>query len=299
MAVRTRSLILLFLALGSGGLAAWLALGYLREQARPLLNVTNPATRAVIATRDIQVGAVVTENDVRVIDWPGNAVPAGMINAPENVIGRAVYFPVRLNQPFLEANLAPRGQPGVRPSGGAAVVVAPGMRALTIGVDQVAAVAGWAVNGARVDLLFTGTREGETVTKAIMQNLEILGTGQSLAVDPQGNPVQVPHITLQLTPEQAETLALAATQGRIQMTLRNFADTLPIRTNGARVSALLSGARAPAAALPPGWRRAAAAAPQPTTETTIVEGFRGGERSLTRFNRTRQPNDSTDQREPQ
>ncbi len=296
MAIRTRSVVLLLLAIASGGLAAWLALGYLRQQAQPLLNVTPSATRAVVATKDIQVGSLITENDVRVIDWPGDALPAGLISAPENVVGRAVMLPVRLNQPFLETNLAPRGVPGQTVSGGMAVLVEDGMRGLTIPVDQVVAVAGFVLPGTRVDLLFTGQGPGnEPMTKAIMQNLKVLAAGQSLAVDPAGQAVQVPIITFQLTPEQAETLALASGQGRIQMTLRNVIDTLPIRTRGAIKSALLAGPRPQVVAGGPPRR---IGTPQPTAETAIVEVFRGGTRTLDRFTRPRQDSTGQPQREP-
>jgi pilus assembly protein CpaB len=284
MAIRTRSLVLLFLALASGGAAAWLSLGYLRRETQPLLNSASTAGKAVVAAKDLAVGTVLTEADVRVIDWPGNAVPPGLISAPQEAIGRGVMTGMRLNEPFLESKLAPRGT-----GGGLPILIDEGRRALSIRVDDVVGVAGFVVPGTRVDIRLTMQTEAsrEPQTKAILQNIQALAAGQSVQVDVEGKPQQVPVVTLLVTPEQAETLTLASSQGRIQMALRNQLDTLQIRTTGARVSALFGPVRA---AQPPqvlGLRRSTATpreAPAATQET-IVEGFRGGERTLTRFTR--------------
>jgi len=286
MAVRTRSLVLLFLALASGGTAAWLSLGYLRRETQPLLNSTTVAGKAVVATKDLPVGTVLTETDVRVIDWPGNAVPPGLISSPQEAIGRGVMTGMRLNEPFLESKMAPRGT-----GGGLPILIDEGRRALSIRVDDVVGVAGFVTPGTRVDILLTMESEAarEPQTKAILQNIQTLAAGQSVQVDVEGKPQQVPVVTLLVTPEQAETLALASSQGRIQMALRNQLDTLPIRTTGARVSALFGPVRAapPQAPQVLGFRRGTPTqrAAAPATEETIVEGFRGGERTLTRFTR--------------
>jgi pilus assembly protein CpaB len=287
MPLRTRSLALLLLALASGTAAAWLSLRYLRQEARPLLNPSASTGKAVVASKDLAVGTVVTDEDVRVVGWPGDAVPPGLITLPAEVVGRGVLAPMRLNEPFMEAKLAPRGS-----GGGMPVLITEGMRALSVRVDEVVGVAGFVVPGTRVDVLLTLTSgpASEPTTKAILQNLEALAAGQSIQVDAAGKPQQVPVVTLLVTPEQAETLTLAANQGQIQMALRNQLDTLPIRTNGARVSALLGPARA---AQPPqvlGLRRSTVTPrAAPATEETIVEGFRGGERTLTRFTRPTPP----------
>ncbi len=287
MAVRTRSLVLLFLALASGGAAAWLSLGYLRRQTEPLLQSTSVAGKAVVTTKDLPVGAVVTEADLRVIDWPGNAVPPGLISMPEEAIGRGVLSGMRLNEPFLESKLAPRGT-----GGGMPILIAEGQRALSIRVDDVVGVAGFVVPGTRVDVLLTMESEAtpEPQTRAILQNIQTLAAGQTIQVDVEGKPQQVPVVTLLVTPEQAETLALASAQGRIQLTLRNQLDTLSLRTTGARASTLFGPLRAVQPPQVLGFRRAAPTArPAPATEETIVEGFRGGERTLTRFTRPTPP----------
>lgn len=282
MAVRTRSLVLLFLALASGGAAAWLSLSYLRRETQPLLGPATVAGKAVIATKDLPVGTVVTDADVRVIDWPGNAIPAGLVSVPQEAIGRGVLTGMRLNEPFLESKLAPRGT-----GGGLPVLISEGQRALSIRVDDVVGVAGFVTPGTRVDVLLTLAAEGsgDAQTRAILQNIQTLAAGQTIQVDVQGRPQQVPVVTLLVSPEQAETLALASNQGRIQLTLRNQLDTLTLRTPGTRVATLFGPVRT---AQPPavlGFRRTPAPAVQPASEETIVEGFRGGERTITRFTR--------------
>jgi pilus assembly protein CpaB len=288
MAIRTRSLVLLGVAVATGTVAAYLAFGYLRQQARPLLNVASNATRAAVAARDLPVGTIVTEQDVRMVEWPGDALPPGLISSADQVVGRGIILPMRLNAPFLESNLGPR-EGDLR--SGLPFLISEGMRALSLSVDQVIGVAGFVVPGTRVDVLLTmqdRTPSGEPTTKIILQNIPALAAAQSIQIDPEGKPQQVPVITLLVTPEQAETLALASGQGRIQLTLRNALDTLLVRTSGARMGTLITGGRAPPA--PPGWRRAAS--PAPTSETITVEGFRGGQRTLTKFSRTR-PEETT------
>lgn len=284
MAARSRSLILLFLALASGAAAAYLSFGYLRRETEPLLNPGSAAGKGVVAARELPVGSVITEQDIRLIDWPGNAIPPGMLSVPEQAIGRGVVTALRLNEPILETKLAAQGV-----GGGLPILITEGMRALSISVDQVVGVAGFVVPGTRVDVLLTLTSEGapEPTTKAILQNIQTLAAGQSIQVDAQGTPQPVPVVTLLVSPEQAETLTLAANQGRIQLTLRNSLDTLPIRTTGARASSLLGLLRAPRPPTSPGFVRAATPPRSPAVEETIVEGFRGGERTLTRFTRPR------------
>ena len=207
------------------------------------MNPAATAGKAVVAAKDLPVGAVLSEQDVRVVDWPGNAVPAGLISSPQDAVGRGLMSPVKLNEPFLEAKLAPKGA-----GGGMAVIIEPGKRALSLRVDDVVGVAGFIQPNTRMDVLLTmaptgGNTGGEQTTKAILQNVQALAIGQTTQTNANGQAQVVPVVTVLVTPEQAETLALAASQGRIQMAMRNQLDTLPTKTNGARVSALLGRSR--------------------------------------------------------
>jgi len=177
-----------------------------------------------------------------------------------------------------------------------AVIIEPGKRALSLRVDDVVGVAGFIQPNTRVDVLLTMGAQGpggEQTTKAILQNIQALAIGQTTQTNAQGQTQVVPVVTVLVSPEQAETLALASSQGRLQMAMRNQLDTLPIKTQGTRVSALLGPVRP--ATQPPsvlGYRRGGSVITSPrapATEETIVEGFRGGERSITRFTRPKPP----------
>jgi pilus assembly protein CpaB len=156
-----------------------------------------------------------------------------------------------------------------------------GMRAISVKVHEVIGVAGFVLPGTRVDVLVTlseNTRRDESSTRVILQNVRTLAAGQSIQQDKEGKPQAVGVVTFLLTPEQAETLALASQQGRIQLTLRNTLDTTATRTPGTRVSALMGQAPRPA-----GPRRSRPSTGVPVAAPTTVEVYRGGVRSLERF----------------
>jgi pilus assembly protein CpaB len=281
MARRSRPFILLALALVSGGAAAYLAMQYIRQQATPLMAATPKNAQVVVAAHAMPLGSVLGERDVKTVEWAGGALPPGFIGSVPEAVGRGLITPVQENEPVLEAKLAQKGA-----GGGLPVIIDPGMRALSVAVDQVVGVAGFVTPSTRVDLLLTMTDAAgskEPATRVFMQNVKALAAGQSIQQDKEGKAQSVPVITLLVTPEQAETLALAAGQGRIQMALRNSLDTLHIETRGTRVSALMGGpiGRVPVATV----RRAAPvrelSVPEPSS--TVIEVYRGGVRTLQKF----------------
>ena len=280
MARRNRALILLVFALASGVLAAMLALRYLRQQSAPIVRSEPQRSNVVVAARALPVGAVITEQDVKTISWSGGALPAGYLGSPAQVIGRGLLSPIEPNEPIMAGKLAAEGA-----GGGLAIMIDEGMRAISIAVDQIIGVAGFVLPTSRVDVLLTlpnPQQANEPATRIIMQNVRTLAAGQSIQQDKEGKPLAVPVVTFLVTPEQAETLALASQQGRIQLTLRNTLDTLTTRTPGTRVSALMgTPVRAPAGPRRPAPARAQTGAPAPAQPT--VEVYRGGVRSLERF----------------
>ena len=280
MARRSRPFILLALALVSGGAAAYLAMQYIRQQATPLMASTPKNAQVVVAAHAMPLGSVLGEHDVKTVEWAGGALPPGFIGSVPEATGRGLITPVQENEPILEAKLAQKGA-----GGGLPVIIDPGMRALSVAVDQVVGVAGFVTPSTRVDVLLTMTDAAgtkEPATRVIMQNVKALAAGQSIQQDKEGKAQSVPVITLLVTPEQAETLALASGQGRIQMALRNSLDTLHIETRGTRVSALMGG---PIGRVPVAPRRAAAvrelSVPEPSQ--TVIEVYRGGVRTLQKF----------------
>ena len=281
MARRSRPFILLALAVVSGGTAAYLAMQYIRQQATPLMAATPRIAQVVVAAHDMPLGSIIGERDVKTIDWAGGALPPGFIGSAPEAVGRGLITPVQENEPILEAKLAAKGA-----GGGLPVIIDQGMRAVSVAVDQVVGVAGFVTPSTRVDVLLTlnDASSKEPATRVIMQNVKALAAGQSIQQDKEGKPQPVSVMTMLVTPEQAETLALAASQGRIQMALRNSLDTLHIETRGTRVSALMGGpiGRVPVAAP----RRATAAARElsvPEPSQTVIEVYRGGVRTLQKF----------------
>jgi pilus assembly protein CpaB len=271
-----RIILILTMAVIAAAVAGFSTLRFLSTT--PVAAVAAPSARmttVVLAVRDLPVGHPVVREDVRAVEWPAELVPAGYYTQPADVVGRGLISAVRTNEPVLASKLA---EPGSR--GGLPILIPEGMRAMSIPVDQVVGVAGFVIPETRVDVLLTIQPPGqnETVTQIILQNLTVLTAGQVTQRNDAGDPMTVNVVTLMLTPEQAERLSLATSQGRIQLALRNMLDIEDATTQGARVSGLLVG-QPPRTTGPA--RPALRAAPR--QEPAVVEMYRGGTRSIQRF----------------
>jgi len=267
---------MLVLALTSGVVAALLALKYLRERTTPLMASEPRKANIVLSTRSLPVGSVVTERDVKVVSWPGEAVPAGYIRSVKDAVGRGIITPVAENEPLLTSKTSTKDA-----GGGLPIIIRDGMRAVSVRVDEVIGVAGFVLPGTRVDVMLTldkGPDRPQSITKTLLQNVQTLAAGQSVTRDKEGKPQTVTVITLLVTPDDAELLALASKEGRLQLALRNTLDTMAVSTSGARADRLSPSA-------PSGNRpqRTRSAAPVMRANPTVVEGYRGGERTLTTF----------------
>jgi pilus assembly protein CpaB len=232
---------------------------------RPQAAKAAPAmAQIVLSSRDIEAGTVLKEEDVKLSDWPGS-VPAGAAAKTQDVVGRGVTTPIFAKEPIIESRLAPKGA-----GGGLAAMIPPGMRAVPVRVNEVVGVAGFVVPGMRVDVLISGSRpNGDnglgTLTRTLLQNLEVLSAGTDFKKDPEGKPVQVQVINLLVTPEQAEILSLASAQTQIQLILRNPLDHEVTKTPGTALALLFNGGKlkAEADAAPKARAPRAAAAPRP------------------------------------
>src|SRR5207248_7233816 len=109
-----------------------------------------------LATRDIEIGAVLKETDVHLEDW-GGVVPTGASTKPQDLIGRGVMTPIYAKEPIIESRLAPKGA-----GGGLAAMIPPGMRAVAVRVNEVVGVAGFVIPGMRVDILISGNTPGNS-----------------------------------------------------------------------------------------------------------------------------------------
>ena len=196
--------------------------------------------RLALATKDLEVGAILRDADVKIEDWPG-AVPAGATARPQDLVGRGVTTTIYAREPIIESRLAPKGA-----GGGLAAMIPQGMRAVAVRVNEVVGVAGFVVPGMHVDVLISGNSPGGnlgTLTKTMLQNIEVLSAGQDFKKDAEGKPVMVQVVNLLVTPEQAEQLSLASNQTTIQLILRNPLDRQMTQTPGAAMSNLFSGGK--------------------------------------------------------
>src|SRR2546422_10510975 len=140
-----RMWIVFFLAMTSGGLAAYLTLRYLRDQ-KALIAAEPKGASVIVAARDLSVGTIVRAADVRAVRWPGNATPPGYFGTVEAVVGRGVITPVRANEPLLEGKLADRGA-----GGGLSVSIPEGGRSVSVKGEEGIGVAGFRLPGTRGD----------------------------------------------------------------------------------------------------------------------------------------------------
>lgn len=265
-----RVLIILLLALAAAAVAGFSTLRFLST--RPVAAAaTRPDRMAqvVVATRPLPVGALLGEEDLRVIDWPAESVPQGYLNVPTDAVGRGLIAAVRTNEPILTSELAEKGS-----GAGLPIIIPEGKRALSIRVDEIIAVAGFVIPGTRVDVLLTIEQNGDTRTQVILQNMTVLAAGQTVQRDEEGNPMSVSVVTLLVTPSEAEKLTLAAQKGRVQLALRNMIDVEESATEGARAGALLTG---------PTERTSTGRVVPRRPTTPVVELYRGGARSIQRF----------------
>jgi pilus assembly protein CpaB len=241
---------------------------------RPQSAKAAPATAQImLATRDIEVGTVLKEEDVKLSDWPG-AVPPGSAMKSQDIVGRGVITPIFAKEPVIESRLAPKGA-----GGGLAAMIPPGMRAVPVRVNDVVGVSGFVVPGMRVDVMISGSRPNQanalgTITKTLLQNLEVLSAGTDFKKDPEGKPIQVQVINLLVTPEQAEMLSLASAQTQIQLSLRNPLDHDVTKTPGTALGLLFDGGkmRAPESDAPakPRAPRVASVGPRPLAPAAPV-----------------------------
>lgn len=277
---KSRPWFMLLLALTSGVVAALLALRYLRERTTPLMASEPKRVNIVLSARSLPVGAAVTERDVKLVAWPGDALPSGYIRSVQDAVGRGVITPVAENEPLLAAKMSTK-----EAGGGLPIIIRDGMRAVSVRVDEVIGVAGFVLPGTRVDVMLTldkGPTRAQGTTKTLLQNVQTLAAGQSVTRDKEGKPQTVTVVTVLVSPDDAELLALAAKEGRLQLALRNTLDTLAVATSGARADKLSPSGTSTSPNRP---QRTRSAAPTIKANPTVVEGYRGGERTLTTFQR--------------
>jgi pilus assembly protein CpaB len=227
-----------FVVAAAGGLITYRSL---MSHSQPTAKAAAPSVQIVLASKDLELGSILKEGDIQLADWAG-AVPVGATNKLQDLIGRGVTTPIYAKEPIIDSRLAPKGA-----GGGLAAMIPHGMRAFAVSVNEIVGVAGFVTAGSHVDLLISGTAPGQngalgTLSKTLIQNLEVLSAGQDFKKDPEGKPVPVQVVNVLVTPEQAEVLSLASSQTSIRMTLRNPLDHDIAKTPGTAMKFVWQGA---------------------------------------------------------
>jgi pilus assembly protein CpaB len=259
----TRSFIMLGIALLAGLSAVALAARWIHHQGKI------QSGRIAVAITDIQLGNRITPELIQTVDWPSGSVPAGSFTDPKLLDGRVVKTNLTRGEPILEGKLAPVGA-----QGGLSAVVGEGKRAITVRVNDVIGVAGFALPGNYVDIMVNtqanGNRNSDqdrAISKIVLEHILVLAVAQEANRD-ETKPKVVNAVTLEVTPHQAETLDLARSVGTLSLVLRNQIDPNPAQTAGATKDTLLR------------TQMAAAATPLPktsrSTPTALVVTNHGG-----------------------
>jgi pilus assembly protein CpaB len=234
-----------------------------------------------VAVSDLFWGTKLTPEHMKLVPFPTGSLPEGHFSTLEGVEGRVLVANLRTNEPILEYKLAPREVT----MGGVAAVTRPEKRAMAVKVDDVIGVAGFINPGNHVDVLVT-IDNSPPVTKTVLQNVLVLATGPDL--DRKGKeekPSSVKVITLEVTPEEGEKLALAATEGKVVLALRNQLNAEAVLTKGATIPALLNSYRAREEVKREESKATVKSNPKPAAPEVSVELIQGGKVSTLTFKR--------------
>jgi pilus assembly protein CpaB len=192
----------------------------------------------VVATEPIPLGAKIEETQVRVVAWPADLEPEGVIRDPKAPVGVTARVSIEKNQPIVQAALLPAGV-GLLPT-----MIDEGMRGMSVRVDEVTGVSGFITPNSRVDVLVAGNPdEGELHgqrSRIVLQNIKVLATGRTIE-QKDDKSVEVPTVTLLVSPDDAEKLTLAARYEPVRLALRNYRDEQMVETPGVSTRKLFKG----------------------------------------------------------
>jgi len=276
---RNRLLLIGFIALALGAFVSVVV--YRNLQSRTSTR-TPPGEEIVVAADDLQVGAKIEDKDVRLVHFPSAELPAGCFHQKTKVVGRGVVLPIAKGEFVLPNKLA-----GENAGAGLPSLIPPGMRAVSVRVNDTTSVSGFVQPGTRVDVLLTGNPQGsnEPQTTTVLENVAVIATGQRLERNSAGEPQTAPVVTLLVSPDDAERLTLATTQGHIQLALRNPLDTKQEDVAAVRSNSLYKNVSEPTPAAAPRSRakHAVVQAPPPVPTAYTVEVYKGDKKEEDKF----------------
>jgi pilus assembly protein CpaB len=242
---RNRLLMIGFVALAMGAFVSFLVYKNLQSGRN-----TNPAPgeEVLVAADDLQVGTKIEEKNVKLVRFTSSDLPAGVFHFTNKVVGRGVVLPISRGEFILTNKLA-----GENAGAGLPGLIPPGMRAVSVRVNDTTSVSGFVLPGTHVDVLLTGNPGGssEQQTTTVLENLAVIATGQKLERNAAGEPQTTPVITLLVSPDDAQKLTLASNQGKIQLALRNPLDTKQEELAAARADSLYKVSAPPVRPAPP------------------------------------------------
>jgi pilus assembly protein CpaB len=269
---RTRLLMIGVLALALGFFASV----YVYKNLQSKSGSVESGVDVIVAATDLQVGAKVEERDIKIIRIPGSDLPPGAPRRRADVLGHGVIVPISKGEFILPNRLA-----GENAGSGLPSLIPPGMRAVSVRVNEVVSVAGFVTPGTRVDVLLTGTpgAAGEQETTTVLQNVAVLASGHTLERTSTGEAQTTAVITLLVSPDDAQRLTLASAQGHIQLALRNPLDTKQDDVPSSNSRGLYKGMAVPAVTPTPVHHTVAKvvkpSAPAPAPTGVSVEVYQG------------------------
>jgi pilus assembly protein CpaB len=211
----------------SGVFTYWLSQRFTKT-AKPAAVVQK--SQYVTAAANLEAGQVIRAENLHLVDWPASMPLQGAFTVPQPLVGRIVMYPLAAGEPILERQLSAPGS-----GNGITVKIPDGMRAISLRTDEVVGVAGFLLPGTHVDVLVTlhPSTSPDAITTTVLQDAQVLATGQKTEPDPDGKATTATVVTILVSPEDAQRVDLAATQGTVHFVLRNGADR--VQVNGSPV----------------------------------------------------------------
>jgi pilus assembly protein CpaB len=276
----TRTLIVLVVAVAVAGLATFGV--YRAIQRRPVREVEVAHTYVVVAAKPLAMGARLAAGDLKVVPWPSRTPLQGAHATADEVVNRGVIAAVLENEPVTESKLAP-----LEAGAGLPPTIPPGMRAISVRVNEVVGVAGFVVPGTHVDVFVTLKRQTDSETRIVVSNVQVLTAGTRYDQEKAKNGEAMPSsvVTLLLTPEDAERTVLASSEGQVMLALRNPLDAASTATAGTRTNSLFGAEPRSVPVDQPVRRKVAVAAPPAPAPPPappapyVVEAIRAAKRS--------------------
>lgn len=230
---KNRAVILLILSLIISAVAIWAAVQWVNRQVEK--RTTTHTVKLVVASTNIIAGGHLSPELLKVVDWPAENHVAGSFSETQPLLNRITNVSISAGEPLLEQKLAPVGS-----KAGLSALITPGMRAVSVHVNDVAGVSGFALPGNHVDVMVNvQDDQGRMVSKIVLQQITVLAVAQDAAVKDDVKAKVVSTVTLEVTPQQAEKLDLARSVGSLSLVLLNQVDKTPVATSGVRKAELL------------------------------------------------------------